>query len=1443
MADDPAGVVFPGGNQIAFAFQIVSPSGKQKQYLGTTQFTLTSGTIQNGIWAATLTMPQFSEPGTWSIQQLLLQDAANNSVTLNAADIQSLGFSPNLSVSDGMPDTTPPVLEQMDITPRFLDASSGSQPVTLDLAIADDESGVSFAPTTAVLGFAYGPFISNPSRTKTLIGNCAATAGTLNSGNWQCKVFFPPFADAGAWFIANLTLKDADDNEVNYTTQQLLALGLPVSINVNQSTGGGSGPGIFSAAAVFFGGGRTTVNPTLLFAEPVNSATGNYFSSHVDLAVRSRGISLALKRSYNSLDAYSGPLGQGWTHSYNALLAENSGSGQVTIKQGDGSTISFIPVGNGTYSSKSAGLFDTLHKNGDGSFTLTRKTRTALTFSPSGQLLSIADRNGDNQTLAYDSKQNLVTVTDSLGRTLSLTYDTNNHLISVSDPTGRTIQYGFDSTGQLSSFTDALGKVTQYAYDTNLILTSAVDARGVMYMQNTYDAADRVVSQKNGRGVVTQFAYDTPSAGITTITDGNGNKIQHVYDSNLRITKVINGVGAVTSYAYDANNNKTGITNANGKTASLTYDASGNPVSIRNAAGNTASLTYDSFNDLTSFTDALGHTTAFSYDANGNLISAQDPAGNKTQYVYDGFGEPLTRTDPLGNQTQFSWDNAGNLIQVVDGAGRKHTLAYDGLGRMTSSTDGLGHIRKIQYDALSRIVSRTDPLGNQAQYTYDVIGELLKIVDANGNSTSYTYDEVHNLIAVTDAVNQKTTYSYDANDNRISFTNARGKVTAYAYDAANRRVRVTDPLSRAKAFAYDPAGNILQTIDGNNQINRFTYDALNRRLTSTYADGNAVSYAYDVDGDRVSMTDHNGMTSYSYDLLNRLVSVARFDGKTVRYGFDAAGRRSSLTYPDGSLAQYEFDGSSKLTAVTDWSGGKTTYAFDPAGRLTANTLPNGVQSIYSYDAANRLLSVSNMGRAGLLSSFTYVLDKVGNRLQVTSAAGGSSQYGYDPLYRLTSWTAPSGQSTQYAYDAIGNRTGLVSSAGATSFSFDDADEMLTAGAASFYYDGNGNRLSKSLGGATTSYGWDAVNRLISVSGPAANVQYGYDGDGNRVAQQANALSYSYINDVVGLSKVVDEEGPDGSINYLFGRGQIANLSSSATNYLSFDGLGSIASVTDPAAAPKGSYAYDPWGNLLNPMDPLGSKEKYKFAGQALDSAAGLYFMRARYYDPQAGGFLSKDPLSGSAFVPKTQNRYAYALNNPLKFSDPSGLAAELAGDLGVTSLFSAPTASSNSVSYGFAGDNRAAASSFPSSFVFWVSQSALSFSPSSDLPNSLVDSNSLFDLSYTFSPPWSPPRQGGGSAFPPIAISNGCNPLNSDDWCSPSPNQFSIDSSTAPPVSYDWSQSSSWASPQSFDNFINNVPNPFDTDLGLYTAGSTWAPQTLDPISVIDTGTLATALF
>ena len=1081
----------------------------------------------------------------------------------------------------------------------------------------------------------------------------AETYCTIDSTCGDFSLSSPP----GNSFINHVPLANSP---IGGPTQQLSII-LDVSLN-----GGPTGLAALSLFGFSFGQPQTgttnfgpcanTYCPAGSTSEPINTATGNYYSSHSDIVAPGKGLTFNFTRVYNSLDSYSGPLGARWTHSFNVFLTVNGGS--VTVKEADGHTATFTPTGGGNYTVATAGVFDVLFQNADGTYTLTRKNQTVFNFSSAGMLTTIVDRNGNTQTLTYNGAGNLASILDSSGRTFTFAIDTNGRITSVSDPIGRTWQYAYDANGNLISVLDAAGGTTQYTYDASHRMTSATDPRGVTFLQNVFDSTGRVITQTNARGFATTLAYGSPAPGTTTFTDPRGNAIEHVYDTSLRLVKVIDAKGGTISYAYDGSNDRTSVTNQNGAATTFAYDGNGNTTTVTDALGNMTTFTYDPQNDLLTATNPKGNTTTFSYNANGNLTAIKDALGDTTAFAYNSAGLATSKTDARGNTTTFAYDTTGDLTKITDVLGNATSLGYDAVSRLISVTDAKGHTASSLYDSLSRIVKVTDALGDQTQFAYDPVNNLLTLTDANNHATAYGYDGTNNLVMVTDAAGNVTRYAYDANNNRTGFTNAKGNTTSYGFDPLNRLNQIIDALLFVTFYQYDPVGNVLSTTDANGETNQFSYDALNRILSIAYADGTNVSYGYDADGNRLFMTDPHGTTAYAYDALERTTSVTSPGSKIVQYAYDAVGNRASLSYPDGKKVTYTYDRVNRLAGATDWLGKATNYSYDALSNLTLTQYPNRAAITLAYDAANRLTQVVNSAFGIPLLAFNYALDKVGNRLSL-AVDGVTTSFAYDPLNELLS--AQLGPlKTTWTYDQVGNRLKQVAPTGTTVYAYDADDRLLSAAATNFTYDANGNRITKAAGAATQNFSYDAANRLIHVTGPGVNSGFTYDGDGNRVAQTTIAGTYAYVNDInTSLPVVLSEQGPDGAITYAYGSSLIEEQVASSNYFYHFDGLGSVIALTDAFGLPAAAYAYDPWGNaLLTVPDKVGERNKFRYTQQALDPGTGLYYLRARYYDPVVGRFLNRDSNGGDAVIPLSRNRYTYGLSNPLRYSDPTGFTAQ-----------------------------------------------------------------------------------------------------------------------------------------------------------------------------------------
>ncbi|MDQ6946695.1 MAG: RHS repeat-associated core domain-containing protein, partial [Actinomycetota bacterium] len=198
------------------------------------------------------------------------------------------------------------------------------------------------------------------------------------------------------------------------------------------------------------------------------------------------------------------------------------------------------------------------------------------------------------------------------------------------------------------------------------------------------------------------------------------------------------------------------------------------------------------------------------------------------------------------------------------------------------------------------------------------------------------------------------------------------------------------------------------------------------------------------------------------------------------------------------------------------------------------------------------------------------------------------------------------------------------------------------------YDANGNRTSRTdQNNALTNYGWDQADRLTRYGSTAS---YAYNGDELRVSKTVSATTTQFVWDVAdGLPLLLS----DGNTSYVYGPdGPLEQVTGTTPLWMHSDELGSTRALTDSVGTIQATYSYDAYGNLLTNTGTANTA--LRFAGEYEDAESGQYYLRARYYDPQQGQFISRDPL-----LPITREAYSYVSGNPLNAVDPSGRFAQV----------------------------------------------------------------------------------------------------------------------------------------------------------------------------------------
>ena len=571
------------------------------------------------------------------------------------------------------------------------------------------------------------------------------------------------------------------------------------------------------------------------------------------------------------------------------------------------------------------------------------------------------------------------------------------------------------------------------------------------------------------------------------------------------------------------------------------------------------------------------------------------------------------------------------------------------------------------------------------QKTYDLAGNILTETDALGNETSYTYDAMNRLLTSTDARGGIVQYTYDVMGNLKSIADERNKVTSFEYDARDRLVERIDPNLFVDEYEYDASGNMIAMTDRNGSEMTYDYDGLNRMTQKAFLDGTRYLFEYDPNDNLSRALGSDSSLAFNYDGSNRLIGSETQDNKTVpniilSYTYDKNDNilsvRDSVTLNEGQIL-YDYDESNRLIQIGQDS------PTDPAViKFNYNRLNQRIQVIYPNDTTtnytytpgkpNRLRELTHQKSTGssvdTLSSFIFsynLNDHITNmstsRSEIT--VNPHLNYLYDETNQLISATKPQEAGAEtFSYDLSGNR--LQRDGDTQDSAFSDRNELTNDKAFSYTYDRNGNLTQKThlTTGEITEYEWDYENQLASIktkinamSNPVTVVSYKYDALGRRIAKETQTEATKYIydrdhillefntDDLLGAkyvtSQLTDEvmfmerpKGPHTKENF-----------SRQRYYYHRDQLGSVTEVTNSVGEVIQRYVYDSFGRVKlfgeDGLEITSTSSNYlenpfAFTGREYDSETGLYYYRARYYNPDTGRFLSEDPIGEPCSPPK-----------------------------------------------------------------------------------------------------------------------------------------------------------------------------------------------------------------
>ena len=787
-----------------------------------------------------------------------------------------------------------------------------------------------------------------------------------------------------------------------------------------------------------------------------------------------------------------------------------------------------------------------------------------------------------------------------------------------------TTDYGYDPFGNRESITV-----------TGLKGATAAEGQQVRITTTQYDPKGRFpIRTTNALNQTETYVYDGRFGVRTQLTGPNGLITTWNYDGFGRLTKETRADGAVTDISY----RWCGADCPNGGYATETRATGRAPVSRYKDALNRDILTQ------TLGLDGRTINKRMIYDALGRPIQVSEPyftndAPDWTITSYDLLDRPRVVTSPLGSVTRMDYGISGDTLttlDTLDGIAGTTTEARNAIGKTASVTDRLGHVITYTYDAVGNLTDTRDPSGNVVHLGYDIRGRKIVMDDPDMGHWIYAYNGFGELVSQTDAKGQTVTMRYDKLGRMISRNEPEGAST-WTYDTAAHGI---GKLAREAA----PGG----------YIRTHTYDSLGRPASTT--------------------------------------STIAGQPYTMNTAYDTLGRVSQTTYPNGFAVKNVYDTRSQLLEVRDAANDTVFWraqAQNARGQATAFHLGNGLDTLKSYDPEGHpTLITTGFGTGSAIQHQQFDYDVHGNLKSRTdfnqTPPGGTGKlvetFTYDTLFRLKS-AALSGFGTRsYSYDALGNITSKSGVSGIYSYGTGIAGPtqagphaVRSAGGVSYSYDANGNQTTSSDGRTIT---YTSFNKAKTLSNGAVTYSYAYGADHHRIRQTGPGHSTVYINPRLDSGAHYEEETRNGQVEakaYVYANGQAiavhtqthpvnqpANVTAT-TRYLHTDHLGSIVAISDATGQAVEQFGYSPFGarRQVNGADPVGVLSStithHGYTGHEMLDEFGLIHANARLYDPTLGRFLEADPTVQFPSNLQSYNRYSYVQNNPLSFTDPSGL--------------------------------------------------------------------------------------------------------------------------------------------------------------------------------------------
>ena len=704
-------------------------------------------------------------------------------------------------------------------------------------------------------------------------------------------------------------------------------------------------------------------------------------------------------------------------------------------------------------------------------------------------------------------------------------------------------------------------------------------------------------------------------------------------------------------------------------------------------------------------------TVKADYDGQGQVIREYTPRGIKenvaAKYEYDILGRKVQSEIPQEKKdgsityqkTTAEYDNTGNVTekneQIDSDREAKTEYTYDKRGNLVMVKSCMEN-EKAQY----------------VQYVYDIQGNKVR------QFTGMTAPLTLTVTEAAEDTKAEDTFTYAGKTYQLTVSGKKKtddiRETKYEYDGKNQLVAYTDPEGRRETYTYDRNSNLTKTVDKNGNSLKNIYDYRNR-LTEQAAKERKTgketkhSYTYNAYGNAATQDD----TAFVYDdasgqVTRETTKLTKNKNIVKTYTYDSAGNKTAFAVKAGEdtklSLKYTYDGESKLTAVTDETGNEIAgYTYDTDGNLAERTVAgNGMTTTYAYDYQNRLTAMKNRtGSAGIISEYNSEYLANGQKSKETSdtidkngkKSTKTATYTYDLLGRITKETKTGREDISYTYDSNNNRKEMKAGNKVTAYKYNKNDELIRTDTLNtdtekdnvviYKNDKNGNQLATvnryeipsdkkdstyvdidvTLGDNRLNENvvnhYNALNQLTRTLTKNYKVSFVYDTEGLRTSKTVNGERTVFVWD--GDQLVMElSEGGKVKKRYIRGNDLIyadrgadnTSKELSQKQYYVTDSHGNVVQLTDEAGNVIRTYEYDSFGNEIKPDSK--DDNPFRYCGEYYDKETKEIYLRARYYQPDKGRFLTRDTYTGEEDEPLSLHLYTYCGNDGVNMIDPTG---------------------------------------------------------------------------------------------------------------------------------------------------------------------------------------------